>query len=70
MKINQYLTMAQLQAKLGNRSRSSISRDVEKGLLPKPYKFGADPKSRSYWMDAEVEQAMVRFSPDGAGAVS
>ena len=72
MDINKYLSMEQLIEKLGNRSRSSINRDVEKGLLPRPYKLGSDPKARKYWKDAEVEAAIgaMRFSPDGAGVVS
>ena len=72
MDINKYLSMEQLIEKLGNRSRSSINRDVEKGLLPRPYKLGSDPKARKYWKDVEVEQALSssRFTPDGAGVVS
>ena len=68
MEINKYLSMEQLIEKLGNRSRSSIHRDVEKGLLPKPYKFGTDSKARKYWKDVEVEQAMMRFAPDAMAA--
>ena len=56
--INQYLTMAQLQAKLGGRSRSSILRDVELGIMPKPVKFSPGVTSRSYFSDAEVETAL------------
>ena len=72
MEINKYLSMEQLIEKLGNRSKSSIHRDVEKGLLPRPYKFGTDPKGRCYWMDAEVEAAIgaMRFSPDEAEVAS
>ncbi|MEL7026346.1 MAG: AlpA family phage regulatory protein [Pseudomonadota bacterium] len=50
----QYISLSQLQAKLGNRSRSSIYRDLEAGRLPKPIKLG----SRLYWPEAEIEQAL------------
>ena len=36
-----YLNMSQLRAKLGNRSRASIYRDVAAGRLPRPRKLGA-----------------------------
>lgn len=49
-----YLTFAQLQAKLGNRSRSSVYRDLEAGRLPKPIKLG----SRLYWPETEIDQAL------------
>jgi predicted DNA-binding transcriptional regulator AlpA len=48
-----YLTLNQLSEKLANRSRSSILRDVESGLLPKPTKFGG----RLYWVDSEIDDA-------------
>lgn len=43
------------RAKLGNRSRSSIYRDLEAGRLPKPVKIGA----RLYWVEAEVDAAIA-----------
>ena len=50
------LHFGQLQAKLANRSRSSIYRDLEQDGLPKPVKLG----SRLYWtedaIDAAIEQ--------------
>lgn len=49
----QYLNLNQVSAKLAGRSRSSILRDIEKGLLPKPVKFGG----RLYWVEAEIEEA-------------
>lgn len=54
MKIR-YLTLTQLSEKLGNRSRSSIYRDVEAGRLPSPVKFGA----RLYWPEAAVDNAIA-----------
>jgi prophage regulatory protein len=50
-----YLTLLQLSEKLGNRSRSSIYRDVEQGRLPIPMKFGA----RVYFDETEVEAAVA-----------
>lgn len=49
-----YLAFAQLQAKLGNRSRSSVYRDIESGRLPQPIKFG----SRLYWIEEDVDAAI------------
>ena len=50
-----YLTLKDLQDKLGGRSRSSLYRDVELGRLPKPLKFG----SRLYWAEADIEAAIA-----------
>lgn len=46
-----YLTLTELRAKLGNRSRSAIYNDLEAGRLPRPVKLGA----RLYWPEAELE---------------
>lgn len=51
-----YLSFSQLQAKLGNRSRSSIYRDLEEGRLPKPVKLGA----RLYWNEANIDAALEK----------
>lgn len=50
-----YLTFADLRAKLGNRGRTTIYRDVDMGRLPKPIKIG----SRLYWIEAEIDAAMA-----------
>lgn len=50
-----YLNLQQLSEKLGNRSRSSIYRDVELGRLPKPMKLGA----RLYWREADIDAAIA-----------
>jgi predicted DNA-binding transcriptional regulator AlpA len=50
-----YLSFGQLQAKLGNRSRSSVYRDVELGRLPKPIKLGG----RLYWAEADIDAAIA-----------
>jgi predicted DNA-binding transcriptional regulator AlpA len=51
----QYLTFADLRAKLGNRGRTTIYRDVELGRLPKPRKIG----SRLYWVESEIDAVMT-----------
>lgn len=35
-----YLTLTELRAKLGNRSRSAIYADLSAGRLPQPIKLG------------------------------
>lgn len=49
-----YLTIEQLRAKLGNRSRTSIYRDIEARRLPKPLKFA----SRPMWREDEIDALM------------
>jgi prophage regulatory protein len=51
-----YMTFNELRAKLGNRGRSTIYRDVEFGRLPKPIKFGA----RLSWIERDVEEAIQK----------
>lgn len=46
-----YLTLTELRAKLGNRSRSAIYLDFEAGRLPAPIKLGG----RLYWPEDEVD---------------
>ena len=46
-----YLTLNELRAKLGNRSRSAIYNDLNAGRLPQPVKLGA----RLYWAEAEID---------------
>lgn len=53
-----YLSFNQLQAKLGNRSRSSVYRDLEQGRIPKPVKLGA----RLYWNEDAVDSAIADLS--------
>lgn len=47
-----YITLTQLSAKLGGRSRSSIYRDLAFGRIPNPIRIGA----RLYWCEEEVEE--------------
>ncbi len=46
-----YLTLSELRAKLGNRSRSAIYNDLAAGRLPQPVKLGA----RLYWAESEID---------------
>jgi prophage regulatory protein len=46
-----YLTLNELRAKLGNRSRSAIYLDLAAGRLPQPVKLGG----RLYWPEGDVE---------------
>ena len=46
-----YLTMKQLAAKLGNRSRGALYQDVAAGRLPQPVKLGG----RLYWPEGDVD---------------
>lgn len=52
--MSNYLTFRDLQAKLGNRGRTTIYRDVEAGRLPRPVKIG----SRLYWAEADIDAAI------------
>lgn len=54
----QYLNFGELQSKLGNRSRSSVYRDIELGRLPKPVKIG----SRLYWCEADIDAKMAELA--------
>lgn len=46
-----YLTLAELRAKLGGRSRSAIYADLAAGRLPQPIRLGG----RIYWPEAELD---------------
>lgn len=48
-----FITMAQLQAKLGGCGRTTVYRYVGDGILPNPTKLGG----RLYWVEAEIEDA-------------
>lgn len=49
--MQRYLTLTELRAKLGNRSRSAIYLDLAAGRLPQPIKLGG----RLYWPEGEVD---------------
>jgi len=53
-----YLTLTQLSAKLGGRSRTSLHRDLKAGRIPQPIYLGAKP----YWRASDVDAAMDRLA--------
>ena len=60
--MQRYLTLEDVSAKLGSRSRSSIYKDIEAGRLPKPMKLGA----RIYWPEKELEAHLRMQRESGA----
>jgi predicted DNA-binding transcriptional regulator AlpA len=57
-----YLTLTELRAKLGNRSRSAIYLDLEAGRLPQPVRLGG----RLYWPEGDVEEHLRALSEKAA----
>ena len=57
---DRYLTLAELRAKLGNRSRSAIYADLAAGRLPQPIKLGG----RIYWAEAEIDAHLRNLRGD------
>ena len=53
-----YITLSELQHRIGGRSRSSIYRDVEAGRLPRPVKLG----SRLYWREDEIDATLAALA--------
>lgn len=49
--MQRYLTLTELRAKLGGRSRSAIYLDLAAGRLPQPIKLGG----RLYWPEGDVD---------------
>ena len=49
--MQKYLTLNELRAKLGGRSRSAIYLDIAAGRLPQPIKLGG----RLYWPEDDVD---------------
>ena len=54
-----YLTLREVSAKLGHRSRSAIYLDIAAGRLPKPIKLGG----RVYWAEGALD-AFLRASAE------
>ena len=52
------LTLNELRAKLGNRSRSAIYIDVKAGRLPQPIKLGG----RIYWPEGDVDAHLRKMN--------
>ena len=46
-----YLTLNELRAKLGNRSRSAVYIDIKTGRLPPPIKLGG----RIFWPEGDLD---------------
>lgn len=57
-----YLTVAELRAKLGNRSRSAIYADLAAGRLPQPVKLGG----RIYWPEGDVDAHLRNLRGEAA----
>lgn len=57
-----YLTLNELRAKLGNRSRSAIYADLAAGRLPQPIKLGG----RIYWAGAEIDAHLCNLRGEAA----
>jgi prophage regulatory protein len=49
--MQRYLTLAELRAKLGNRSRSAVYLDLAAGRLPPPMKLGG----KLYWPESDLD---------------
>jgi prophage regulatory protein len=56
-----YLTLNELRAKLGKRSRSAIYLDLAAGRLPQPVKLGG----RLYWPEGDVEVHLRNMMQNG-----
>jgi prophage regulatory protein len=54
------INTSQLRRKSGDRSRSSLYRDIDAGRLPAPFKIGG----RNYWWEEEVDEAFRRISSE------
>lgn len=57
-----YLTMNELRARLGNRSRSAIYLDLEARRLPQPLKLGG----RLYWAEGDVDAHLRNLREEAA----
>ena len=60
--MQRFLTLTELRAKLGNRSRSAIYTDLNAGRLPKPVKLGG----RLYWPEGDMEAYLLAMSEKAA----
>ena len=57
-----YLTLQEVSAKLGGRSRSAIYNDVAAKRLPEPMKLGA----RIYWPEGELDAFLREHRADAS----
>ncbi|WP_272007834.1 helix-turn-helix transcriptional regulator [Roseovarius sp. ZX-A-9] len=56
-----YMTLKELSAKLGGRSRSAIYLDLEAGRLPKPIKLGG----KLYWRESDIDTHLDALRKEG-----
>jgi prophage regulatory protein len=56
-----YLTLTELRAKLGGRSRSAVYNDLAAGRLPQPVKLGG----RLYWPEGDVDAHLRNMMQNG-----
>lgn len=49
--MQRYMTLAEVRAKLGNRSRSAVYLDLAAGRLPPPMKLGG----KLYWPEGDLD---------------
>jgi prophage regulatory protein len=61
LEMQQYLTLIELRAKLGGRSRSAIYLDLAAGRLPQPVKLGG----RLYWPEGDVDAHLRNMMQNG-----
>jgi prophage regulatory protein len=61
LEMDTYLTLNELRAKLGKRSRSAIYLDLEAGRLPLPIKLGG----RLYWPEGDVDAHLRNMMQNG-----
>lgn len=59
-----YLTLTELRAKLGQRSRSAVYNDLAAGRLPQPVKLGG----RLYWPEGELDAWLRDLREQAAAA--
>lgn len=57
-----YLTLTELRARLGNRSRSAIYIDLAAGRLPRPIKLGG----KLYWPESDLDAHLRATSEKAA----
>lgn len=62
--MQRYLTLTELRAKLGDRSRSAIYEDLKKGRLPQPVKLGG----RLYWPEGDIDAHLRGLAADAGEA--
>jgi prophage regulatory protein len=62
IEVKTYLTLRELSAKLGGRSRSAIYIDLETGRLPPPLKLGG----KLYWPENEIDTHLDALRKEGA----